>query len=33
MGDIPAAKSDIVEAEDLEETGDELGGATLTTYQ
>ena len=28
MGDIPAAKLDIVEAEDLEETGDELGGAS-----
>ena len=28
MGDIQAAKSDIVEAEDLEETGDEFGGAS-----
>ena len=28
MGDISAAKLDIVEAEDLEETGDELGGAS-----
>ena len=26
MGDIPAAKSEIVEAEDLEETGDEFCG-------
>ena len=33
MGDIPAAKSDIVEAEDLEETGDEFGGASAVKQE
>ena len=33
MGDIQAAKSDIVEAEDLEETGDEFGGPSAVKQE